>query len=187
MTQEWQRTNALRSDLARRQALLEIDVLTAQAIGLTLDELLTLYRLRFRVMRDYDQNTWYDQKGRIVFTTNRGLVGVGLPRKAVPKDWEAGIRYAVDDKPCDYKGLGFDTVREKKSGQVTKTFPDDTMSETPQMTTVSYEAPFFRMDREADYRRAWAAFEERFREDKDEAPTEPAAVETSEKNDEEKN
>ena len=162
LTPEWKRTNALRSDLMRRQALLELDVLTAQAMGLSLDDLLTLYRLRFRVMRDYEANTWYDQKGRIVFTINSALPSVGLPRKKRAKDADEGITYRKNGYAVDAGGLGFEDVKDMKEGYVEKTYPDISMSDEPVMTTVRYVAPFFQMDREADYRRAWEVFEERF-------------------------
>ena len=164
LTSIWQHSSALRSDLSRRQALLEIDVLTAHAMGFTLDELKTLYRMRFRVMRDYEQNTWYDQKGRIVFTTNAGLSGVGLPNKSRPKDAAEGITFAVNGKSCSEKGLGFEDVKDMKDGCVSKTFPDDSMTAdgTPEMRTVTYYAPFFKMDREKDYETAWRVFGERF-------------------------
>lgn len=162
LTAECTRNCGLRSDLMRRQALLELDVLTAQAMGLDLRDLLTLYRLRFRVMRDYDVNTWYDQKGRIVFTTNKGLSGVGLPRKKQVKDATEGITYRLNGYNVDTKGLGFEEVKDMKEGYVEKTFPDTSMTDEPVMTTVRYEAPFFQMDREADYHRAWEIFEQRF-------------------------
>ena len=163
LTPVWQRNCALRSDLSRRQALVEIDVLTAHAMGFTLDELKTLYRMRFRVMRDYEQNTWYDQKGRIVFTTNAGLPGVGLPNKSRPKDAAEGITFAINGNACSDKGLGFEDVKNMKEGFVSKTFPDDSMTDgTPEMRTVTYYAPFFKMDREKDYETAWRVFGERF-------------------------
>lgn len=166
LTSEWERSNALRSDLMRRQALLELDVLTAQAMELELDDLLTLYRLRFRVMRDYEANTWYDQKGRIVFTNNSALPSFGLPRKKRSKDSDEGITYRRNGYAVDAGGLGFEDVKNMKDGYVEKTFPDISMSDEPVMTTVKYVAPFFQMDREADYRRAWEAFDSRFKNKK---------------------
>ena len=71
----------LRTRYARRQALVELDVLAAQALSLTLDELQTIYRVQFPVLRKYEQNTWYDQNGRIIYTKNRGLTGVGFKSK----------------------------------------------------------------------------------------------------------
>lgn len=169
LTPTWQRNNTLRSDLSRRQALLEIDVLTAHAMKLTFKELLTLYRMRFRVMRSYEENTWYDQNGRIVFTTNVGLPGVGLPNKPRAKDQAEGITYAINGQKCDERGLGFDNVKDMKSGTVSKTFPDTTMSDEPQERTVTYVAPFFKMDREKDYETAWRVFSKRFGWEKDES------------------
>lgn len=95
LTPDWQRHNALRSDFERRMALVEIDVLVAQALGMTLDELNTIYRVQFPVMRQYEADTWYDQRGRIVFTPSKGLVGVGLPRNAAAKDLKTGVGYQL--------------------------------------------------------------------------------------------
>ena len=137
LTPKWKRTYALRTDFERRQALVEIDVLAAITLGLTLDELCTIYRIQFPVLRQNENDTWYDQNGRIVFTVSMGLPGVGFSRS----EWN--------------------DIKDMKSGTASRTIIDDTLPGGPRERSIVYEAPFDRCDRERDYEIAWAEFEKR--------------------------
>ncbi len=133
----WKPSHALRTDYERRQALVEIDVLVSMALGLTLEELKTIYRIQFPVLKQNEQDTWYDQSGRVVFTVSKGLTGVGFSRP----EW--------------------DKIKDMKNGTVDRQIIDDTMPGGPRERTIVYEAPFDKCDREKDYETAWAEFERR--------------------------
>lgn len=141
----WSRDSALRTDYARRQALVELDVIVAIGLGMSLDELISIYRAQFAVLRHYEQNTGYDRRGRIIFTNSAGLTTVGLSRKR-----ERGSDAPGWGDVCDMKSGTFDVVIE-----------DDTMPGGPIQRTITYEAPFDRCDRETDYALAWAEFKRR--------------------------
>lgn len=134
----WDINSAFRNEYERRQALVEIDVLSAMAVGITLEELKDIYRIQFYVLRDNESDTWYDQNGKIIFTTNKSLSGVGLKRK----EWNE--------------------IKDIKSGKVVHTIVDDTIPNGPIERTIVYEAPFDRCDREKDYEEVWKNFEQRF-------------------------
>ena len=134
------RRSSLRSDFERRQALVEIDVLTALSLKMTLNQLITAYNIQFPVLQMYENDTWYDQNGRIVFTANRGLSRVGLERQ----EW--------------------DQIKDMKYGSYKKTFMDDTIPGGPVERTIEYVAPFIKCDRVEDYKTAWEFFSKKYGE-----------------------
>ena len=147
LTREWQWATPLRNYFERRQALVEIDVITAMALGLSLKDLEMIYSIQFPVLQQNEGDTWYDQKGNIVFTCSKGLTGVGCDRP----EWNA-IRGTVSADSNSYDGNGepyTHTIDPKKS-------------ELYGGQQVAYYPPYTRPDRIQDYRRAWAFFEKRF-------------------------
>lgn len=151
LTSEWKWETPLRNYFERRQALVEIDVLAAMALGLSLQDLEMIYTIQFPVLQQNENDTWYDARGNIVFTCSKGLTGVGLDRKSNSKTgmkgWEDIRGEQLDENT--YAGIA----------------PTHTHTIDPQKSElyggqqVTYYAPYTRCNRVDDYRRAWAHFE----------------------------
>ena len=104
------------------------------ALGLTIAELIQIYRLVFPTLQSYEKNTWYDQNGRIVWSRRSGK-GMSIPRT----EWEQ--------------------YRNMRSGHLTDNVTIDFLPGGSCEHTIKYEAPFFIPDREEDYCVAWKYFE----------------------------
>jgi hypothetical protein len=109
------------------------------AYGLTLDELLFINKNYFNISSKFDDNTWYDIKGNIVFS-NR-VYELDLERK----DW--------------------DLIKDQLDGETYVHTIDPAKSELYGGQQVTYYAPYTKCDRIEDYRRAWAHFEKIFKEE----------------------
>ncbi|GIJ23620.1 class I SAM-dependent DNA methyltransferase [Micromonospora lutea] len=121
----------LRTELARRSALVELDALVAVWLGIGVEELLSMYRARFPVLREYESAMWFDGNGRRI-TRDYYARGVNQPNEAY------GQLMAFLEDP---EG---------------KAVPD------------GYTAPFYRADREHEYRQAHSVFSKRLQDSNDE-------------------
>ena len=139
---EWKAESVLRNDYVRRQAMIELDVLTAMALGFDLELLKTLYKILFPVLQQYENNTWYDANGRIVFSA-KSMGELTYKRN----DWERNIKTLPTGKKC------------------TRMITDDTVPNGPVERPIEYVAPFDCCDREKDYETAWKFFEEKYKGD----------------------
>lgn len=61
---KWEWATPLRRAADRRQALVEIDAIVAIMLGITAEELQTIYRTQFPVLQKYERDALYDANGR---------------------------------------------------------------------------------------------------------------------------
>lgn len=176
----WCSNFPVKNEKLRRLLLVEIDVLVSMSLGISLTELLSILKLQFPVLNQNESDTWYDLNGKIVFSVSQNLSGVGLDRKYNKKNvFQISVKNAVfvegseqinklkagtEDNPWNEENgqIGWEDIKDLKSGIVTKTYMDDTVPDGPVERTIEYHAPFDRCDREEDYKTVWAEFERRF-------------------------
>ena len=88
----WEWTTPLRRNADRRQALVEIDAIVAIMLGITADELFTIYRTQFPVLQQYERASLYDATGRQL---PGKLASEYRKGKAKPADFTVdGVTYA---------------------------------------------------------------------------------------------
>jgi hypothetical protein len=122
----------VREDLMRRFTQIEIDVLCALELDLTLDELIQIYEVQFPVMKEYEEADEYDSRGQRLPNTKRKDAG-GTEVRA---------------SRADHDGISPLTVSwEVDNGN--------------QTVTKTYYPPFSHVDRIEDYRTAYRVFSER--------------------------
>lgn len=151
LSSTWTSDSVLHNAFERRQALVEIDVIVAMALGLTLDDLELIYTSQFAVLQQNEDDTWYDSNGNIIFTRNVGLSGVGIERKK----WDEIHGEEITNENgviTGYKGAEptylhtIDPAKSELYGGQQQTFV----------------APYTKCDRIEDYRTAWEHFEKIF-------------------------
>jgi len=116
LTPSWSSEIPLRTSIDRRQALLEIDVISAISLGMRIDELIAIYNIQFPVLKQHEKKLKFDQRG------------FKVPIKSV-------------------------------HGELTVNKDHEDYSEMVH--------PFTPVDREEDYRQAWAFFENKLKEEND--------------------
>ena len=65
LPQKWDANTPLRTDFERKIAVLEIDVLVCFAIGINLEELISIYLIEFPVLKKHDNLNFYNNEGML--------------------------------------------------------------------------------------------------------------------------
>jgi hypothetical protein len=119
----WEYHSPLRTERARRSALVEIDALVAVWLGISVDALIAMYNARFPVMNRFEESMWFDANG-----------------------WKLAGYHRTHGQ-----------IQQKSSYAEFLAYNEPGSTAPP---PADYTAPFYKTDREAEYRQAHAAFSE---------------------------
>ncbi|MBY4382616.1 restriction endonuclease subunit M [Rhodococcus fascians] len=130
----WSVGTPLRTDFERRAALVEIDALSALMLGLSPEHLALMFRAQFPVLRKYEYEMYFDSCGR----------------KIAKEHHAQGVRQRKDDYKLLQAWMG-----GADCGDLLDRY-------TPFEADEDHQEPwFYKPDREAEMRAAYAEFEQR--------------------------
>lgn len=112
VTSQWNRGTPLRTEQARRAALVEIDALVAVWLGVSADALVAMYKSRFPIMQDFDEATWFDGHERKIAGV-RHTYGFGQTKQ----DYEQFLAYDKSERsepPAGYTAPFYKADREQE-------------------------------------------------------------------------
>ncbi|WP_234311788.1 hypothetical protein [Streptomyces griseus] len=138
VTPTWQRDTPLRTEYARRAALVEIDALVAVWLGMDADALIAAYRGRFPVLQKYEAASWFDAEGWKLASYARTI-----GQRQTKETWKQFEAYMADPA---FKAHQADPE-------------NNPAPQTP--TPDGYTAPFYKANRETEMREAHAYFQKR--------------------------
>lgn len=97
---EWTAQSASRKALDRRNLLVELDALVAVAVGISAEDLCSIYRTQFPVLRGYEQNDLYDANHRKVPSEmNKAYRQQGKVLTPEDRTWthpQSGVEYVFE-------------------------------------------------------------------------------------------
>lgn len=99
---DWEWGTPLRTEYARRAALVEIDALVAVWLGLEIDEFLAAYESRFSVLADHEAEMYFDANGRKL-AADYDSWGHGQTKE----HWKQFEMYRGDDPATDPPPAGY--------------------------------------------------------------------------------
>lgn len=140
ITSDWSLVTPFRTDYDRWLALCEIDAIVAKLLGLTVDQLIQMYRSQFAVLRKYEYVMAFDGNGRQLCNIHQAY---GF-RQA---EWEADLKGTPLKRGEERVGM-WDRVQAYRAGATS-------------IDLGPFIAPFRPADRETAMRRAYRAFTER--------------------------
>jgi hypothetical protein len=91
VTPDWRPETPLRTERARRSALVEIDALVAVWLGMDADSLIAAYKGRFPVLQKYEAVTWFDADGWKL-AGNARTIG----QRQTKETWKQFLAYDAD-------------------------------------------------------------------------------------------